>query len=110
MTKLTSILLLTIIWQEGFTEVASNLKFDSKYEDKFYCLSEDGTNIQSEERILVLSPNDYYFYNHAHLENLGGKYIPTTKEKTFSNVVIVNGILHDKTGGKINGPIYSILV
>ena len=100
MTTLVSILLLTILWQEGFTEASSNLKVDSKYEDKFYCLSDDGTNIPSEERILVLSPNDYYFYNHAHLENLAGKYFPATKEKTFSNVVIVNGILHDKNGGK----------
>ena len=100
MTTLVSILLLTILWQEGFTEASSNSKVDSKYEDKFYCLSDDGTKIPSEERILVMSPNDYYFYNHAYLDNLAGKYLPATEEKTFSNVVIVNGILHDKNGGK----------
>ena len=95
--------MLLTICHEGFTEPSNNLKFDSKFEDKFYCLSDDGRNIPSEERILVLSPNNYYFFSHAHLENIAGKYVPKTKEKTFSNVITLNGVLHDKNGGKSIG-------
>ena len=91
--------LMIAIYHEGFTEAFDELKFNSKYEDKFHCLSNDGRITESEERVLVLSPEDYYFFQHSHLENVNGKYIPKTIEKTFSNVIIVNGILHDKSGG-----------
>ena len=90
------ILLMIAIYHEGFTEA---FDFNSKYEDKFHCLSNDGRITESEERVLVLSPEDYYFFKHSHLENVNGKYVPKTIEKTFSNVIIVNGILHDKSGG-----------
>lgn len=51
------------------------------------------------ETILVLSPNDYYFYGIAKLENLTSKYIPTSAEKSFSNVITYDGLFEDESGG-----------
>ena len=36
--------------------------FESKYEDKFYCKTYYGKKTMTSERILVLSPEDYYFH------------------------------------------------
>ena len=41
------------------------------------------------ETILVLSPNDYYFYAIAKLENITSKYLSTPGEKSFSNVILI---------------------
>ena len=49
----------------------------------------------------MISPEDYYFFHIAKLEDVTGKFIPKGKEKTFSNVLIVNGMLYDKNGGKL---------
>ena len=77
-------------------------EFESdSFQDKYFCLTKDGHKIDSEERILVISPEDYYFFHIAKLEDVTGKFIPKGKEKTFSNVLIVNGMLYDKNGGKL---------
>lgn len=86
---------MTAFCHEGLSE-----KFISDYEDRFQCLLDNGTLIESEEKILVLSPEDYYFFKHVNLENLHGKYIPKTMYKSFSNIITLNGILYDKDRGK----------
>lgn len=48
-------------------------KFESKYEDKFYCKTSDGLGNESVERILVLSLHDDYFFKQAYLEDVVGK-------------------------------------
>ena len=90
-------LFITAICLKDVTEARSEM---NKYEDKFNCKSDDGRIIQSSERILVLSPNDYYFSRHANLDNLDGKYIPKSLEKNFSNVITLSGMLYDESGGK----------
>ena len=69
---------------------------ETDYEDKFYCKISDGSKIDSEEIILVLSPENYYFYKHAKLESITGKHLVNDDQKTFSNVVIVSGRLEGK--------------
>ena len=88
-------------------------EFESdSFQDKYFCLTKDGHKIDSEERILVISPEDYYFFHFAKLEDVTGKFIPkeTDKDfkstnrfriKSFSNPIIVNGMLDDKNGGKL---------
>ena len=84
----------------------------NSFEDLFHCIGKDGQKIDAEERILVLSPEDYYFFHFAKLEDVTGKFIPkeTDKDfkstnrfriKSFSNPIIVNGMLDDKNGGKL---------
>ena len=84
----------------------------NSFEDLFHCTGIDGQKIDAEERILVLSPEDYYFFHFAKLEDVTGKFIPkeTDKDfkstnrfriKSFSNPIIVNGMLDDKNGGKL---------
>ena len=76
------------------------------------CILQDGASTVGEERILVISPEDYYFFHFAKLEDVTGKFIPkeTDKDfkstnrfriKSFSNPIIVNGMLDDKNGGKL---------
>ena len=85
-------------WTKPIPEIKVNPgtegNFNSEYEDKFFCISNDGTITESGERILVLSTEDYYFFHHAQLEDMNGKYLPKTMEKTFSNVITVNGKLN----------------
>ena len=84
----------------------------NSFEDLFHCTGIYGQKIDAEERILVLSPEDYYFFHFAKLEDVTGKFIPkeTDKDfkstnrfriKSFSNPIIVNGMLDDKNGGKL---------
>ena len=84
----------------------------NSFGDLFHCTGIDGQKIDAEERILVLSPEDYYFFHFAKLEDVTGKFIPkeTDKDfkstnrfriKSFSNPIIVNGMLDDKNGGKL---------
>ena len=73
--------------------------FESKYEDVFHCKPEDGQNIPTNERILILSPDDHYFFKKANLENVAGKYVPKLSEKTFGNVLTITGILNEESGG-----------
>ena len=72
----------------------------NSFEDLFYCLGIDGQKIGSEERILVISPEDYYFFHFAQLDNMTAKYIPEDKEKTYSNSLVINGVLNGGTDGK----------
>ena len=64
---------------------------ETDYENKFYCKITDGSKIDSEEIILVLSPENYYFYKHAKLDGrkaIGKKeYMHSKKEQICSKCV-----------------------
>ena len=44
-----------------FIQIGFSKQVESPYEDKFYCMR-DGEIIESKEKVLILSPNDQYFY------------------------------------------------
>ena len=79
-----------------------NDHLETEYEDTFYCKISDGSTMESEERILVLSPADYYFYKSAKFSSITGKHLVDNDEKTFSNVVIVSGVINDLSEGNKN--------
>ena len=72
------------------------------FEDLFYCLEKNGHKIDSEERILVLSPEDYYFFHKVKFEDLTGKFIPKESDKSFGHPLIINGMVVDKNGGNFD--------
>ena len=74
----------------------------NSFEDLFYCLGIDGQKIGSEERILIISPEDYYFFHKVKFEDVTGKFIPKESDKSFAHPLIINGMVDDKNGGKLD--------
>lgn len=94
--------IITILLLYLICSIDSTTLEESKYEDRFYCLEDDGTRIETNERILVLSSEDHYFFQKAKLRNINGRYVPKDVNKTFANVITVNGFLdNDSVNGNI---------
>ena len=98
------IFLLLFLICYGYSITDNESKYiESNYEDIFYCLDDNGAKNETEERILILSPEDYYFFKKANLHNIlgkSGKFVPKDGNKTFANSITVTGFLNTESGGK----------
>ena len=63
-----------------------------QHQNIFFCEKEN-TITESNYRILVLSPDDEYFFKTIGLQNANGKLVPESNEKTFNDLITINGFL-----------------
>ena len=83
----------------GYSNTDKESKYiESNYEDMFYCIDDKGAKSETEERILILSPEDYYFIKKIKLHKMMGKVVPKDVNKTFANAITVSGFLNTESG------------
>ena len=80
--------------------IGNAIEIESKFDDRFYCHGHNGSKIDSTEKILVLSPEDHYFYQKVKLESINAKFIPNSFEKKFANVITISGMFNEISEGK----------